>query len=73
MSKTFNDFLSSLNADTCEKIAGTDKSISFSLTSPGVQEYTNFMLGKSFDVSINVLQAYHDWLFENFDILPKKK
>lgn len=73
MEKTFNDFISSMSNEDCEKIVGDDRSVDFSLTNDGMQKYTNFIFSKSFDVSLNVLEAYHKWLMENFNISPKQK
>lgn len=62
MSKNFNDFIDSINSDEINDIIGTSKLINFNLTNESLQEYTDTILTKSFDMSVNLLQKYHDWL-----------
>lgn len=62
MSKNFNDFLDTINSEKVNEIIGNDKLINFKLTNDGMQEYTNTLLSKSLEMSIALLQSYHDWL-----------
>lgn len=72
MAKDFNDFLDTLENKNAN-IFAESKNVEFSLNNKGMQEYTNSILLYNSEVSINLLKAYHNWLFENFDISSKKK
>ncbi len=62
MSKNFNDFISSIDAKTIDDFLGEEKNIKFSLTNDGLQDYTNSIIAKSFSLTVNLLEAYHNWL-----------
>ncbi len=62
MVKNFNDFLDTLDANKMKDIIGENELISFNLTNEGIQEYTNTILVKSFEMATSLLQNYHDWL-----------
>lgn len=71
--KNFEDFISSLKIDAKEKYnefensqgTGAPKLLKTSLASEKSFNY-------SIDFSIYLIEEYHRWLTENFDIQPKK-
>ncbi len=62
MSKSFDDFIETLDDNKINDIIGNNELVKFELTNEGMQEYTNIVLSKSFKMATNLLRNYHDWL-----------
>ena len=71
MNETFKQFLDSCDKEISEKQSSRIKELfngNFS-----VEELTANLIVESRTTSIDFLQAYHNWLFDNYEINPKKK
>lgn len=73
MSINFNDFKKTLDKERILDIFGDDKEIHFNLSSDGFQNYTNDIIVYITKMNINLLENYHNWILDNYDILPKQK
>ena len=70
MSKNFNDFIKWYKSNTDVKtIVNKIKDENLSANpSTSIAEITSIA---SFDLTISILQSYHNWLLDNFEITPK--
>lgn len=62
MSKDFNSFLSTLDEDKITNSILGKTTVEFDLSNDGVQKYTDEVINLSFEMSLNLLKLYHEWL-----------
>lgn len=71
MSKSFQDFINSCDRDISKKQSSRIEE-HFNGNFSAV-DLTAELIAEARATTYDFLQAYHNWLFDNFDISPKKK
>ena len=71
MNETFKQFLDSCDKEISDKQSSRIKEVFTGKFS--AEELTVNLIVESRIISCEFLQAYHNWLFDNYEILPKKK
>lgn len=71
MSKDFQDFINSCDKDISEKQSSRIKEYFDGQFT--VNDLTAQLIAETRATTYDFLYAYHNWLFNNFDISPKKK